>query len=49
MQIGKVVIAGPSAAGKTSIINRIAVGQFSSDIMTTVQAAFIRHVYKYKD
>ena len=49
MQQGKVVVAGPSAAGKTCIINRIALDTFSSDIVATLTAAFTRKEYQHKD
>ena len=42
MQLGKVVIAGPSAAGKTSIVIRTARDDFNIETATTMTAAFFR-------
>jgi len=40
-----VVIAGPSAAGKTCIVIRSAKDDFSTETATTMTAAFFRKEY----
>ena len=48
MQKGKIVLAGPSAAGKTSILIQIEHNKFDYDTHTTINAAFLTKKVTYK-
>ena len=47
MQKAKVVLAGHSSAGKTSLLIRIAENEFVSDTVPTLTAAYLSKYLEY--